>query len=245
MIYLLHGNNQELSRLALSDLIKNLPPCGGIGLGPKEFPVVGQTKEIINLDGESINLTELIQSLESLSLLSLDKIIVIENLFSRPVSKAKEELIKYLKTNPINTNLIFWERKLISGTVLRWLPKSWHLKLYKTSPIIFSLLDNLRPNNEFELLNTLSQCLKTDKPELIFYLIIQRMRDLMLALDLGAGGLKSSPWQINKLIKQSSKFTLNKLTFFYKKLLTIDFEIKTGVSLMPLSYQLDLLLMDV
>lgn len=227
LITLLHGGNQILSRQKLNDLT---------------LEAQNNKKEIIKLDGFQINLNILIQSIASESLFGLQKILIIENLFSRINSKDKGEIISYLKKEELNGDIIFWEKKEISGTLTRWLPKQWQIKNFKLSPAIFKLLDNLKPNSNQIILENYHLCIKQESPELIFFMFTRRLRELILALDLGIKGLTGAPWQINKLNHQAKGFSLNYLLKIYKKLLTIDLEIKTGISIMSLEWQLDLFL---
>lgn len=226
MIYLLHGDNQVESRKKLTDIIEQA----------KE-----ERKEIIKLEGLKVNFNQILISLESASLFGQEKLVVIENLLSRPKSKEKEKIIKYLKKETIAPDLVLWEKKGISGTTLRWFPKNWQIQLFKTPVIIFRFLDSIRPSNTREMLILLKEAVKKESPELIFYMLARQIRLLILAKDLGKKGLSGAPWQIAKLLRQTSSFTLKQLTNIYQKLLKIDIDIKTGQSLMPLDWHLDLL----
>ena len=95
---ILHGDNQVATRQKLSNQLKNF------------------SGEKVTLDGEKINITQLIQATESSSLFGQDKLIIIENLFSRRPSKEKDALIEKLKSLP--ENCIVWERKSIDGRSL-------------------------------------------------------------------------------------------------------------------------------
>ena len=97
---ILHGDNVVLSRNKLVDLIESFQ---------------GET---LRYTGESLTLSELKQALESLSLFGLEKLVVIENLFSRRPSQEKENVLKYLKNEP-SKNLIIWERKKIDGRICK------------------------------------------------------------------------------------------------------------------------------
>lgn len=229
MIYFLHGDNLVLSRNKYNQLISQAKL---------------EKKEIISIEGKTVTLTKLIQSLESSSLFGHDKLIFIENLFTRQKSKEKDNITKYLKNEKISPDIIFWEKKEISGKTLRWLPKNWQYQLFKTPVIIFKLLDSIKPNNNQQTINLLHQCLKLNQPDMIFYMIIRQIRLLVLAKELGKKGIKAAPWQIAKLLKQANNFTIKQLTNIYKKLLKIDISIKTGKSLMPLDWHLDLLVLS-
>jgi len=229
LIYFFHGDSQALSRNKLNELVMRAK---------------NDSQEIIRLDGTKIDLTQIVQNLESSSLFGTQKLVIIENLFSRAISREKELMIKYFKKENVVIDIIFWEKKGISGVVTRWLPKNWQIKVFKTPAIIFKLLDNLKPNNQTESLCLLHQCLVQEEAGMIFYMLAKRVRELILGLTIGKKGLTGAPWQIGKLIHQAQSFTLDQLINIYGELLKIDYQIKTGISDLPLTYRLDLLIVN-
>ena len=80
MVIFLHGDNQLESRNQLNSLINDAK---------------NKDKEIIRLDGEKINLNDVIQALEASSLFGLEKLVITENLFSRRQSKQKKDIIDF------------------------------------------------------------------------------------------------------------------------------------------------------
>ena len=68
------------------------------------------------------------------------------------------------------------------------------------------------------MLTFLKQAIKKDSPEMVFYMLARRIRELIIALDLGKEGLKGAPWQIGRLIHQAKNFTLEQLTSIYQRL---------------------------
>lgn len=229
MIYFLHGDHQIASREKLNQLLAAARV---------------DKKEVIQLDGVKINQNQLLQALESSSLFGQDKLIIVEGLFSRSPSREKDAMVKYLKKEAIEPDLIFWEKKSIPGTTTRWLPKNWQFEEFKTPVAIFKFLDSFKPKSEKILLTLLRDCIKKDSAEMVFYMLARRLHDLIIAKDLGKSGLRGAPWQIGKLLHQAGNFTLEQLTQLYQKLLQIDTDIKTGQTLMPLDWQLDLLIVN-
>ena len=220
---IIHGENNLISRKRLSE------------------KTASYKNEIIRLDGNKICLSEVKQALESYSLLSQDKLVVIENLFSRRPGKEKEEILDYLKNNAFN-NLIIWERKKIDGRTLASFRKE-KIEKYDLSTVIFKFLDSFWPGNQKNSLFYFHQCLKSEPPEMIFFLFCRLISQLIIALDLGEKGLeKMAPWQKSKLIRQAKKFSLEKLISLYRNFLEIDFSIKSGASPIPLASLLDLLI---
>ena len=70
----IHGDNLVASRNRLVELIDQAK---------------SQSQEIVQLNGDKITSTELLQALESQSLFGTDRLVVIERLFSRVKSKRK------------------------------------------------------------------------------------------------------------------------------------------------------------
>ncbi len=226
MPIILHGENIVASRERLIQLIKLAKKQG--------------VRDIIRLNGTKIIQGELIQSIESGSLFGTDKLVVIERLLSRPVSKEKNQLISYLGRLDANENLILWEEKSIAAGTLNKL-KNFTFEVFKISPVIFKFLDSVRPKNATEILNYKQAATALDAPELVFYLLARRITDLIIAKDK-PNQLKNSPWQKTRLISQASNFTLDKLLDFHHQLLVLDESQKTGTAILPLTSQLDLTL---
>jgi len=220
---ILHGENIERSRRYLGQRKKNFDG------------------EVINLEGDKINLNDLKQAIESKSIFGEKKLIVVSNLFSRRPSKEKEELLKYCRQeNP--ENLIVWEGKKIDGRLLSHF-LSARIEQFDLTPIIFRFLDYFSPTNKKHSLILLRQCLTQEPPELVFFLLCRHIRDLIIAADLGKKGLNHLPsWKQDKLISQAKMFGLQKLINLYGQLLQIDYQQKTGRSTLSLASQLDLLI---
>jgi DNA polymerase III delta subunit len=226
MIYLLHGEGQSESRSSLLEFISKA----------KE-----DKKEVVKIDGKTVNLPDLRLALRAETFFSSQKLLILESFFSRPKSKQKDKILNFLKKKQTNQDIVLWEGKKIPGTTTRWL-KNWQIKEFSRPVLIFKFLESLTPNNTAAALKLLKSCLKKDAPELVFYMLARQIQNLILAKDLGEKGVLGAPWQKKKLILQAGKFTLNNLTSVYNKLLNIDADIKTGKSLMPLGWQLDFLL---
>lgn len=223
---ILHGENTVLSRQRLQEEMEAFK--------------LEKKGEILNFEGNNLNLINLQQSLESLSLLETHRLIIIENLFSGRTSKEKERIITHLKKiNP--KNLIIWEGKKIDGRVLA----SWSTSVlrFDLPVVIFRFLDSLAPGNATQTINLFHQSLEQDPPELIFHLLSRQIRLLILAADLGEKGLSQMrDWQKGKLISQAKKFGLAQLIKIYKELLQIDWQQKTSQTPFNLVSQLDLFL---
>lgn len=224
MIYLFHGDHHLKSRNLLNQKIKNF----------KE-----ENREIIRLP-QDFKIEELKQALESSSLFGQEKAVILENLFSKKGNN-QEKIIDYLLGQKhFLPEFVIWESKVLQSRILKKLPPFWKILLFKTPRLIFKFLESLKMASPKQSLKILTECLKTEEAEFIFYMLIRQIRLLVLAKE---NLLKNSPpWQQAKFSRQAGNFTLKELLGLHKELLEIDRKIKTGKTLMPLSFQLDLLI---
>lgn len=225
---LIHGDNIVLSRQKLNQLIEQSRTKG--------------VAEVIKLDGKKLAETQLKHALETKSFFGAEKLVVIEGLLSRVLSKEKNILVEILGSDSQQTPVILWDAKEITKT---WLNKleNFNAQLFKTPASIFKFLDSLKPGNAKISLTLIQHSNKENAPELVFYMLSRRVSDLIIANDPKSTSLlKGAPWQKSRLISQSKNFSSQGLLSFHQDLLSIDESIKTGSALLPLSSQLDLLL---
>lgn len=239
MIIILHGDHQVESRNRLLELKSQASELN---------------KEIITLDGALIELTDLIQSLEATSLFNEQKLVIAENLLSILKAGAKrDEIIEYLVKAPFvipgnaeesdKVDLILWEKGSVGRSIIKLKKqKQVSVEEFKMPQVIFSFVDNLKPHNVKELLNSFHKTIDSNiVPEIIFTMMIRQFR-LLIALKTGADISETNrlaPWQKGKLSKQSHEFSLEKLKQLYKELLLIDFQIKTGKSALNLTQRIE------
>lgn len=228
----LHGNNLTASRNALNVTIANLKSSG--------------IKDIAYLNGEKLELSDLKQALESQSLFGSDRLIVIENLLSRIRSKARTDLLDYLKNSVQKEKLILWEKKIATAAQLKNLPSPSTVKLFKISPKIFKFLDSIAPKNTKQMLLHMHECIRQESAELAFYMFSRRVSQLIIALDLGAKGLNGmQQWQKTRLVGQAKRHSLPQLLSLHHKLYELDKSIKTGQNILPLASMLDLVICEI
>jgi len=228
MITLLHGENIMASRNALTSLKSQ-----------------SADREIRQLDGNGLDVTMLTQALESAGLFGTEVLIVIENLLSKSEKKGKtyDELIEVLIKNENTAQVILWEGKEITPTVIKRLGSRIDVRLHKTPKVIFQLLDGLRPHGGVSLLPLLQETLQTDAAELFFAMLVKRTRQLIMLKDnVAPEGLQG--WQAGRLTSQTKSFTMDRLLTMEKRLLEIDISTKTGTSPFPLAQQLELFFVD-
>jgi hypothetical protein len=218
MITILHGDNLVASRLKLSSL---------------KTEAQDQGKEVVTLDGKGIDRTALIQSLESHSLFSVPKLVVIERLIGslKTGAKLKDELIEYLLKGLFDADIVLWENKSVGKSLLK-LKKQKHVFVedFKLPVVIFKFTESLTPKTIHEALFYFNESLKSSPVEVVFTMLVRQFR-LLLAFSTQATldeTEKMIPWIKGKYVRQAGLFTKNKLQDLYKELLVIDYQTKTG-----------------
>lgn len=227
MKLLLHGDNQVASRKRLDELINQAKSSG---------------QEIIRLNGANLTETDLRQALETQSLFGGEKTVVIERLSARLRSKEKDTLLKLVEQET-KTSIVMWETNLLTAAHLKKLA-SFKPETFKTPATIFRFLDSLTPQSPRVVIAALHDCLRTEATELVLYLTARRISELIIALDKPSL-LVQAPWLKGKLLSQAKKFTLDQLTNLHSQLLDLEYAQKTGTNILPLSSELDLLLLNI
>ena len=222
MITLLHGDNIDASRAELVRMI-------GVAKG----------KEIRQLQGRSIEQVELTQALESSSLFGGDTLVVIENLFGKLGRQVKriEALSAILVQSGEVNDVILWEDKELGATVVKSLGRAT-VRLFKIPPIIFQLLDGVRPHAAHVLIPLFQKMCATQPAEVIYTMLVRRVRQLIqLADNVTPDGL--APWQATRLTAQARLFSMNTLIGMHTSLLDMDIAIKTGASPFTLAQRIE------
>lgn len=227
MMTILHGENITASRQELSRI------------------KTSASGEVITLDGEKVDLTQLKQALEAQSLLATEKLVVLENFLKQRKKAQENEILWYLKTETLSVNLVLWEGEEIRPAVLRLFPKA-KIQVFKLDPYLFRFLDSLGPHRNQKMIEAFRQAKACEEVNLIFYMLIRQFR-LLLSLKSGEkSGLeetdKMADWQKIKIIKQSQSFTTDRLLDAYRKLLEIDWQEKSGLAAYSLPQTLELFL---
>lgn len=198
--------------------------------------------EYQELKGDKLTATELETALLSTNLFSLVHL-YIENLFSRPRSKDKDNCLKLLFDYTGDKTILCWEKKSLTKAALAKLPKSWKISESKPPALLFSWLESLTPGN-YPRSSQLLRSLRTSTDEtLIFIMLSRHLGNLIQAKSATAP--KLPPWQLGKLRAQASAWSETQLIQFLDSLYTLDYQIKTGRTKLDLSSQLDIVLYQV
>lgn len=221
MITVLHGDHIEASR---SEFLKLKAAISG--------------KEIRQLSGSAIDAQVLIQAMESSSLFGGDTAVVVEDLFARLGRQQKkvEALAQILREREKDCEIILWESKELSATVLKHLGFPT-VRLFKMPVLIFQFLDGLVPGNAKKSLETFALLTAKEAPELVFSMVTKRMRQLLM-ISSGAPLAGVAPWQLSRLTTQAKSFRMEQLKKLYLRLNDIEFAIKSGGSAFDMKSEL-------
>ncbi len=227
MITVIHGEDVAASRKYLSECKK-----------------VSQNHALFS--GERLTLTDLTQAASSGGLFAEEQHIVIENLLTRKKSQELDAIIAYIK-NDKETTYTLWEPKALNKTQLGSLTTAT-IKNFPIPQILFSFLDALKPHNGTQLVKLFHEMLQNTEVEMIFFMLIRQFR-ILLTIQNATSTIEEvkrlSPWQKEKLLKQSQQFSESELKTTYRKLFEIDLGNKTGTLMQPLPMAIDIFLLEI
>lgn len=92
---------------------------------------------------------------------------------------------------------------------------------------LFYFLDGLYPSNLAKTYDEYVEALKTTAPDLLFYFLKKRIRELLLLSENSLTG-SYQPWQKAKLKSQLMRWKVNRLTSAYKSLYRLERDMKSG-----------------
>lgn len=183
--------------------------------------------EVVTQDAVDIDITNLRQELGSSGLFGASKCFVIKNLLNSTKSKNKDKLIEVLNQET-GHEIILWENKGITATVLKKFPKA-KIESYSISPVIFKFLDSLRPHNSRNVLLSWKKLQSEGtEPEFVFAMLVRQTK-LLIQAKSDPTFIKLAPYPTRLIKEQSTYFTLDHLLDLYQKLYDIDVKLKTGL----------------
>lgn len=187
MIYIFHGNHTAQSYSEFSELLNNY----------KLHEKFHQNSK--NLDIDSLN-----RFINTPSLFSETKVVIIENLFS--LLKAQlDSLAKLINSHP-DFDFLFWQDKKIETVKLKLFPTST-VKFFVLPEVLFSTLDSIRPQNKIDFVKKYQNLITTLPFELILFWFKNHLRRQLITY---------------------SKFSIDNLKNVYLNLIELDFRSKTG-----------------
>jgi DNA polymerase III delta subunit len=227
MILLIHGNDLAASRNFY-------------------FEEKNKLIDVILLEGDGLTFDQFFQNAENKSLFGSEQTILVENFFTKNKSTAIEtkKIVEYLNSNK-NLSIVFWESTELSKTSQALL-KNATVKTFSFPQILFTFLDNVRPNNAEMLIKLFHELKQSMEVELIFFMLVRQFR-IMLDLD-GSDKIdevkRMAPWQLGKMQRQAKMFGEEKLKSSYQNLFERDLALKTGKIPYSLERSIDFFLAD-
>ncbi|MCJ7741015.1 hypothetical protein MUP32_06935 [Candidatus Microgenomates bacterium] len=225
MIILIHGDDTVTSRNKLKEENDKVPES-----------------EIVHFEGSKLQLSDLVNSLEASSLFAEKKLVIVENFLSGGMNKSKQQIFEYLSGQIFLHDLIFWEGKRIEkATIKKYFSKAKEISCLLPS-LLFKFLDLLGIERPESLLLLFHNLLKQTEAELVYAMILRQWRNLIVVKDNPTLLPGFAPWQIGKLKSQSRGLSLEEYILSYRKLLAIDYQIKSGQTPYRLEQLLDIFL---
>ncbi len=196
---------------------------------------------------ENINALDLLQNLASTGLFEDSKDVFIENLFSLKKLSEKEKIIKIVLENEKNNQIVIWENKILTPSILKSF-KTAEIKKFDIPQKIFAFLDTIGIDKK-KSIQLFHEILENEEPEYIFFMIIRHFR-IMLSLTPSHTTTidevkRLAPWQKSKYEKQLKSIGFERLKNFYSDLFLTDFKQKTGQNPLSLMQAIDILLLKI
>ena len=192
MIYIFHGNHTAQSYTAFSEAINNY-----------------QQHEKFQASGKNINPDSLDRFLNTPSLFSETKAVILENPFSLP--KASFDKITNLINSHPDFDYLLWQEKKVEVTKLKAFSTA-SIKFFTLPELLFTCLNSIQPKNKINFSQKYQNLISDFPFELALF------------------------WFKNTLRRQLttySKFSPTSLKQAYLNLIEIDYRSKTGTLLEP------------
>ena len=224
MITVIHGDDQSAGYQYLQSLLTSAR--------------YAQT-EIIELVADKTSLTDFTQALESSSLFSDSKLLVVFGLFSmrkKPLQKSFFAVINQATAAP---DIIILETKSLTKTQINKIQtENLVSKQFKLPIYLWKFIDYFAPATHRQALSLLLEKLNQTAPELIVFMLLRRIRQLILAQDKLS--ISSADWKQAKLNSQSKQFNLNQLVAYHHQLTTLSHYSKSSQNLLDIKHALTL-----
>ncbi len=202
--------------------------------------------EHLILNGEGLIYDTLFQLSKNKSIFSDEKVIFIENLFTKnKVTSAEfKQIIDFFNvTNDLN--VVLWEGSELSKPAISKL-NNFEVINFNVPQKLFTFLDQLRPGNSKQLIGIFHELRAKQEDELIFFMLVRQFRLYLQSLGDYHNQIdetkRMAPWQLSKLRSQVKNFNKEQLIHFYGQLFDIELKSKTGKTSVPLHISIDFFL---
>jgi DNA polymerase III delta subunit len=227
MITLIYGDDIDQARNKLNEVLE------------------GKTR-ITRINFEKATPDELIQAFESQDLFEEKRTIVIENIKNNALFDKILDALLSFKKNPM-VDIVLWADEALDVKFVAKL-KDAQSYAFLLPKFLFPFLDTLLPNQGKKSVELLSKVRDGMADELIFFMIVKRIRTLLL---LKAGNStdfdetsRMQSWQLSRMSGQLNAWDEKKLVSFYQKLFDLETGMKTSTLPLSLGQHLDILLLS-
>lgn len=161
--------------------------------------------------------------------------------FGENLLKQKEckEVISSFEQTPQHI-LVLWENDIDTRIVKKMYPSAQVVDS-KFDSSIFSFLDGIVPGNGQRTISTLNELAVRTDEHIIFYMLCNRVRDLILVSGGKYPSKKVADWQMARLKSQANKWEQKKLIAMYNGFFRIDVYSKTSQNYYSIVQALDIL----
>lgn len=188
------------------------------------------------------SLDDLIHSLQSISLFSAKKALILENVLSKATSRTA--LQKTLANNPNDVDICIWEAQTDPKLLKKSFPNARHfVSMLPTT--LWNLLDSYAPGNLSKVITLQQNVLCVLEEPFVLYMLQRRLKEL-LVVSLSGKPPRLASWQIQNLSRQAMRWGIDPkarsklLTKTYQKLCEIEFQTKSGTLAYPIGKALDI-----
>lgn len=157
-------------------------------------------------------------------------------LFDSPTLYVIEEAKKLTKQDldwlsgnsaKFDSQLLIYSLSKLPATTLKAFGDNLKKEVFELPQILFTFLDNFKPQNSKTCLKLFEQLTDSQPMELIIAMLARLLRDLYIAL-LDLKSLGYPEWRLKKISSQASKFTKLELADIIGELAEIDLKSKTS-----------------
>lgn len=214
MILVLHGDDIAASRNELNRIKEDAKREG---------------KEIIYIDGKSVQEDIFIQAFSSSLLFDQERVMIIEQFLSsiRKNTKNIQKYLALLNEYKNSSKIILWEDKEISKSMAQSIQKIAQIRQFKLPTVVFQFLDAIRPGNRKHIMQLFHMLMKEQSPEFIVAMTQKRVKQLLFTL-YGKDYQELQGWQKTRLTNQAKHFTLNQLLSLYANIRMIEYKRNSG-----------------
>ncbi len=194
----------------------------------------------VHLEGRDFQPQNLVVGLEPD--LFVEKKLVILDSFEKLTNQEKKQAIQIIQQNAGQNRLVIWSAKKINKRLLNKLPDP-EVRRFKPKAIIFKFLDSLHPKKKTKSLRLLNKLLAEESSGLVFYMLTQRVENLIIAHSGHTNLINHrAGWQRKRLVQQARPFSQQQLKKLLAELIRLDYYHKTGRLNYSFEFGLELLI---